>query len=547
MRIAWISTLCAAMALALVAPATGLAATFTVNTTVDSDPVAGACTTVPSCSLREAVLAASASADAEDTVVVPPGTYAVEKGELAPSGTGSLVIRGAGARNTVVDAGGTSRVFNVGGDKVTIEQMTITGGSATEIVGEDLAGDGGGIIAYAAEELTLNGVNVSGNVATQNGAGLSAPPESGEKTAITINDSTIANNKVTGGLVEGLGGGVFVMGKLRMTNSTVTGNSVESTGVIVQGGGVLLAIDPASTEGSEATIVNSTIVGNSVGNTGLGGGIAVYNPEPMMGGSAALSLTNTIVAGNTGPMGTSNCTLVALAVSDHNLSDDATCMFTDEGSRQDVDPKLAPLANDGGETDTMALLAGSPAFDGGTNAGCPPLDQRGVVRPQGPSCDIGAFEQAQTQPPGQPGAPARPSPPGSGTGASKADLRVQIKPQPKRPQLGGKLAFLVTVSNRGPSKATGVVLKGTVPALTSKVKGAKVNGKHPCTLGKVKGGKRKLTCRLGDLADGKSKKLRVVVATEKAGKVRMRARVRSGLSDPNLKDNKARRGVKISD
>jgi uncharacterized repeat protein (TIGR01451 family) len=124
---------------------------------------------------------------------------------------------------------------------------------------------------------------------------------------------------------------------------------------------------------------------------------------------------------------------------------------------------------------------------------------------------------------------------------------VQIKPQPKRPQLGGKLAFLVTVSNRGPSKATGIVLKGTVPALTSKVKGVKVNGKRPCTLGKVKGGKRKLTCRLGDLADGKSKKLRIVVATEKAGKVRMRARVRSGLSDPNLKDNKARRGVKISD
>jgi uncharacterized repeat protein (TIGR01451 family) len=421
---------------------------------------------------------------------------------------------------------------------VTIEGVTVTGGSAPEAVGPELPGDGGGILAYDADELVLNSVNVSGNTAAKNGAGISSPPEGIAAVAITINNSTIANNKVTGGVAEGLGGGIYVLGDLSVTNSTITGNSAESTLGMVQGGGIFAALDPTDTEPSKVNILNSTIAGNSVGAAGIGGGLSIYNPVPAV--VTQLSVKNTIIAGNTAPVGP-NCGSVAMLTSDHNLSDDATCMFTDQGSRQNVDPKLAPLTANGGETDTMALLAGSPALDGGTNAGCPPADQRGVTRPQGPNCDIGAFEQARVQPPGPPALP--PPPPGAGS----ADLRLQIKPQPKRPQVGGKLAFLVTVANRGPSTATGVLLKGTVPAVTTKVKGAKVNGKPPCKVGKVKGGKRKLTCRLGDLTAGKAKKLRVVVATESAGKVRVRARVRSGLPDPNLKDNKARRGVTISD
>jgi uncharacterized repeat protein (TIGR01451 family) len=177
-------------------------------------------------------------------------------------------------------------------------------------------------------------------------------------------------------------------------------------------------------------------------------------------------------------------------------------------------------------------LEGSPAIDAGTNDGCPATDQRGVTRPQGPRCDIGAFERAVTPPP-------VPAPPAA------ADLRLRVKAKPKRPQVGGKLAFLVTVTNRGPATATGVVLQGTVPALTRKVAAPKVNGKRACKLAKVKKGKRKLTCQLGAIASGTAKKLRVVVRTEDAVKVRVRARVRSAVADPNPKDNRARRGVKI--
>jgi uncharacterized repeat protein (TIGR01451 family) len=298
---------------------------------------------------------------------------------------------------------------------------------------------------------------------------------------------------------------------------------------VVQGGGVLLAIDPTGTEPSEATIVNSTIAGNSLGTGGVaGGGLAAVNPTMTPGGSAALTVKNTIVAGNTVPAGPSDCAVAATVTSDHNLSGDASCMFGDAGSKQNTNPLLGALANNGGETDTLALQPGSPAIDAGTNDGCPATDQRGVSRPQGSACDVGAFELVQMPP-----------------AAASADLRLKIKAKPKKPKVGGKLAFLITVRNAGPSAASGTILKGTVPASATKAAAPKLNGKPACKLAKAKKGKRKLTCRLGEIAAGTAKKMRVKIKTAKPTKVRVRARVRSGVADPNLKNNKAKAGVKI--
>ncbi|MGN6201663.1 MAG: choice-of-anchor Q domain-containing protein [Solirubrobacterales bacterium] len=524
--------------MALLAPAAGQAATFTVNTTADTT-VPGGCTTDPSCSLRDAVTAATASADPEDVISVPAGNYGLENGQLEPGGSESLVIRGAGARSTVIDAHGTSRVFDVAGDTVTIEGLLVTGGVAPEGVGSDEPGDGGGILAFEVDELLLNRVTVSGNTAALNGGGISAPPEGSATPALTITDSTFVGNKVTGGLVEGLGGGIYVLGDLTLINSTVTGNSAESTAGMVQGGGVLAALDPTATEPSEVDIVNSTIAGNSVGTGGIGGGLAVYNPTP--GVVTELTVKNTIVAGNTGPMGESNCGAVAMLTSDHNLSSDGSCMFTDGGSKENTDPQLGPLQNNGGETDTLALPPGSPAVDAGTNDGCPATDQRGVTRPQGPACDIGAFELEQGG--GKAGGGSTTPPPPAA--AKNADLRLQIKSKPKAPKVGGKLAFLITVTNKGPATATGTVVKGTVPALARTATAPKLNGKRACKLAKAKNGKRQLTCRLGDLAAGATKKVKAVIGSTHAGKVRVRARVRSGIADPNLKDNRATRGARI--
>ena len=134
---------------------------------------------------------------------------------------------------------------------------------------------------------------------------------------------------------------------------------------------------------SAATVSNSTFSGNS--GYGEGGGIATYG---------ALTLKNTIVANNR-PGG--NC-LGTIPDGGGNLSYPGTTCPGING-----DPLLGPLQNNGGPTETLALGRGSAAIDAANDAICdaPPVnnrDQRGIVRPQGSHCDIGAVEQ-QPYPP----------------------------------------------------------------------------------------------------------------------------------------------------
>src|SRR5262249_32818653 len=76
------------------------------------------------------------------------------------------------------------------------------------------------------------------------------------------------------------------------------------------------------------------------------------------------------------------------------LSSDATPAFTAPGSVNNTDPVLSPLGDFGGPTLTMALLAGSPAVDGGDSVVFPPTDQRGHARPLGAAPDIRAVESS---------------------------------------------------------------------------------------------------------------------------------------------------------
>jgi len=92
----------------------------------------------------------------------------------------------------------------------------------------------------------------------------------------------------------------------------------------------------------------------------------------------------------------------------HNIANDGSCNLTDPTDLPNTDPLLGPLQNHGGPTWTHAPLPGSPALDAIPVADCTydddgdpgtpevPLatDQRGVARPQGAGCDIGAFEQS---------------------------------------------------------------------------------------------------------------------------------------------------------
>lgn len=110
-------------------------------------------------------------------------------------------------------------------------------------------------------------------------------------------------------------------------------------------------------------------------------------------GGATLNFKNTIIVGNRGSSIAPDCGGAGtLNSQDFNLSGDSTgCTITGTvAHNQSGDPRLAPLANNGGPTQTHGLYIGSPAVNNGDDATCHAIDQRGVVRPVGAHCDIGA-------------------------------------------------------------------------------------------------------------------------------------------------------------
>jgi uncharacterized repeat protein (TIGR01451 family)/CSLREA domain-containing protein len=488
-----------ALVCGLFAAASASGATFTVNTTDDLN--AGQCLTT--CSLRDAIALASSSPDPEDTVVVPGGTYTLSLGELSPSGP-ELTIRGAGARTTIIDAAGASRVFNVGTFVATIQDLTITGG-LTQLAdgGRGFPADGGGILAMGGE-LTLERVAVVGNTAQLNGGGIAAPPENDPAAHVTIRDSLVAQNQVTGGAGEGQGGGIYVSGALTVLNSTVTGNAATNPG-INRGGGIAAMVSTSS-RATTVSLTNTTIARNTVDGVlpgSFGGGFAsegIASEIPV-----SLTATNTIIAGNTVGDSVQDCAFTnTTAGSENNLSSDATCEFTDEGSLPGTDPLLGPLADNGGDTDTLALLGASPAIDAGIAAGCPAADQRGVDRPQGPACDIGAFERV-----------------------SAADLSL-TKTAPASVTAGATIAYALTATNAGPDTATGVQITDTLPAQTTlaSAAGATCAGAP-------------LVCTLPDLAPGASATVTLTVTTAQPGELTNTATVTGSRTDPDTANNSA--------
>src|SRR5439155_14749454 len=125
------------------------------------------------------------------------------------------------------------------------------------------------------------------------------------------------------------------------------------------------------------------VAGGIMASNGAAQGGAIY----LSTGAAAI-VANTILADS---LSAGNC-FGPLADGGHNISSDGTCNFTAGSSLNSTDPKLGPFGSYGGLTATIPLLAGSPAIDAGDSAACPAVDQRGISRPSGAGCDIGAFE-----------------------------------------------------------------------------------------------------------------------------------------------------------
>ncbi|MDB6108669.1 MAG: Hemolysin-type calcium-binding region [Pedosphaera sp.] len=187
----------------------------------------------------------------------------------------------------------------------------------------------------------------------------------------------------TGG--SGFGGAVYTLGSLYATNDTMAQN-------LAQGG---LANNPPFhagngnggglfNQGGSVILDYQTIASNNVfGFVGVGGGINTTNGN--------LLLLNSIVANN-GSGGDIYSSFASLTDGGDNIGSDISFPFTAAGSLNNTDPKLGPLGNNGGPTQTMPLLAGSPAIDAAGAGDFLAVDQRGLQRPSGATRDIGAFE-----------------------------------------------------------------------------------------------------------------------------------------------------------
>ncbi|MGH9941137.1 MAG: choice-of-anchor Q domain-containing protein [Pyrinomonadaceae bacterium] len=358
-----------------------------------------------------------------------PGTPAFRV--LTVAGGADVVISGLTLTNGRVEAAsdtavGGGGVALTGGGALTIDNCRVIGNVAA-FAGPFGDAAGGGI-HVAGGAFTLRHSLVSGNSAvatggTGRGGGLIIIDA-----AAVVLESTIRDNTATGQpFGGGVGGGIVVAGTtatLTLERSTVSGNTAASVdgGAAGQGGGL------AQLNAGPVTIINSTIDGNTAGGdtADTGGGGLFVNFGRMTLSHSTVTHNGTTSSGATGGIGGGlrrlnggifilKNTIVALNTSTRGGPDLSTTNMTSQGFNlfgnttggtgfvasdlQNVNPQLGPLQDNGGPTFTRALLAGSPATDGGDNAGAPSTDQRGEARvvdgnaDSNAVIDIGAYER----------------------------------------------------------------------------------------------------------------------------------------------------------
>ena len=262
------------------------------------------------------------------------GVYVATNGVMTM--TQAVLMHNSATDGGAIDNWGTTRV-NV---------STIYSNTAT---------NGGGVYIGTTGWMEGTNVTIEDNSAGISGGGLYNWGK------LTLDRNTVNSNRAS--TAGGVGGGIYVLpsGQLTMTNSTVSSNSA------LWGGGV--------TNNGLSRIINST----------LGDNLATYGGGLRNDSTGQLYFSNSIIADSQVGVDCSNAGTIVTNI--HNLVETGNCsaLFSD-------DPKLEPLADNGGETLTQAIPIDSPATNHGDNATCEAKDQRGVSRPQDGACDIGAFE-----------------------------------------------------------------------------------------------------------------------------------------------------------
>ena len=291
------------------------------------------------------------------------------KGSLAVSNcsfTGNIALYGSGiynentltVTNSTFSGNSVSAYGGVGAGIHNTGTLTVTGCTFSG----NSASAGGGMYNFAT--LTVTNSTFSGNSTEYNGAGIHS------NATLTVTNCTFSGNSS----LYGSGGGISNMnGTLTVTGSTISGNSARFGGGIATSDGAL-------------TVRGSTISGNS-SQAGNGGGI--YNEGMMTQGT--LNYFNTIIANSSSGGDCVNVNNAAVGINKNNLVEDGSCSANGVNFLTG-DPLLGALGSYGGATQTLPLLPGSLAIDADDPDNCTATDQRGVARPQGSACDIGAFE-----------------------------------------------------------------------------------------------------------------------------------------------------------
>ncbi len=265
------------------------------------------------------------------------------------------IIEGNAGVGLGVDAGTvtlTNTVVRNNGSSITdtsIGSGISVGEGVVELIGSRVTGNlNGGIVVWDGASLVLENSTVDDNRHTFPGI-----MNMGNTSIIK---STISNNEDMG---------VDNRGTMLIANSTISENGLNG----------ILAVD------GSLSITYSTIAYNGFN------GLNAFN-----GGAVVDSVSNTLISDNANNDCeiSSNTSILPIPVSGTNLDSDGTCLFSDI-----LTPELGvgPLGDNGGPTQTHALADGSPAIDAATES-CPTIDQRGVGRPIGGGCDVGAFESA---------------------------------------------------------------------------------------------------------------------------------------------------------
>ena len=299
-----------------------------VNTTSD-----GAGSLPGDLDLRQAVnladvIGTAATITFDPTVFAAPQTVALTGGQLELSDAGGLETITGPAAGLSIDAGGTSRVFQVDrGVTAALSGLTITGGSTTT---------GGGLVNLGT--ITLTDCTISGNSAIFGGGVYNYG-------TATFTDCTISGNSA------GYGGGVNAYGPLTLTACTVSGNSAAIGGGVILHGGA----------DSRTTIGDTIVAGNA----------AIISPD--LFGTVDQDRGSNLIGDGDGASG-------------------FTAAGDQVGSAASpIDPLLAPLGDYGGPTRTMPLRSGSPAIGKGVAVAGLTADQRGFAL-DSPQPDIGAFQ-----------------------------------------------------------------------------------------------------------------------------------------------------------